>query len=76
MATITINRAFFDQLLGKKLSDKDIHEKVPLLGVNVEDLTKDELIVEIEPNRPDFLSAQGFTRGLASFIGQKKGLRK
>ena len=73
MATITVNRKVFDKLLGKKLSDKEIHEKIPLLAVGVENITKEEMVLEVEPNRPDYLSTQGFARGLSAFLGLQKG---
>ncbi len=42
-----------------------------MLGTDLEDVTDDEITVEIFPNRPDMLSEQGFGRALSSFIGVK-----
>lgn len=76
MATISFDRKKFEKILGKKLSDKQIKEYVPMLGVGVEEITKEEITIEVNPNRPDLLSAQGFARALSSFMGIKKGLRE
>jgi phenylalanyl-tRNA synthetase beta chain len=47
-----------------------------MLGTDLESVDKNEIIVEIFPNRPDMLSEQGFARAFASFIGEKTGLRE
>lgn len=47
-----------------------------MLGTDLEEVSDDEIHVEIFPNRPDMLSEQGFARAFSSFIGVKTGLRK
>lgn len=76
MATITFDRGKFEKTFGKKLNDSQINEFIPLLGVGVEKLSKQEITIEVDPNRPDILSMQGFVRALSSFLGLKKGLRE
>src|SRR3989338_8282430 len=76
MATITINKKELAELLGKNLQDRELKEKIPMLGVGFESIDKDNLIIEINPNRPDMLSMQGFARAFSSFLGVKKGLAK
>ncbi len=75
MPTIDLNRKSVEQIVSKKLSDTDLKYKISMFGTPVEDLTKDEIKLEIFPNRPDLLSEQGFGRAFASFLGIKKGLR-
>jgi len=75
MATITINKIDLENLVGKKLSNEVLAEKLAMLGTSVEKITKDSIDLEIFPNRPDLLSTEGIARALSSFIGIKKGLR-
>ncbi len=76
MPTITLNRKVFENLVGKKLPDKELRERISYLGTDLDSVDKDEIIVEIFPNRPDMLSEQGFARAFSSFMGVKTGLRK
>ena len=74
MPTIKLDRKEFDKLMGKKVSDSVLKDRISMLGTDLEKLDKDEIVVEIFPNRPDMLSMQGFVRALKTFIGMKKGL--
>lgn len=74
MATITLNKKDVLKLIGKNVSDKDL-EKASMMGTPVEEITKDEITIEVFPNRPDLLSEEGFARALSAFLGIKKGLR-
>jgi len=76
MPTIELDRNVVDKLVGKKLKDEDLKERMAFLGTDLEELTNDKIIVEIFPNRPDMLSEQGFARALSSFIGVNTGLRE
>lgn len=75
MPTITFDKNEILNISGVKLTDKDLRNKIPMLGTDLEEVTNKEIIVEIFPNRPDLLSAQGFARALASFTGKKTGLK-
>ncbi|MFC1454692.1 phenylalanine--tRNA ligase subunit beta, partial [Candidatus Undinarchaeota archaeon] len=74
MAVVEYYRKDLDGLIGKKLSDKDILEKLPLLGNPIEKVTKDTITVEVFPNRPDMLSIEGFARTAAGFFNVKSGM--
>jgi len=76
MPSVTLNRKVFEKLVGKKLSDDKLKDRISMLGTDLDELTADEIHVEIFPNRPDMLSEQGFARAFSSFIGQNTGLRK
>jgi len=76
MPTINVNRKVFEQLVGKKLPLEKLKDRISYLGTDLEEVTDDEIAVEIFPNRPDMLSVQGFARAFSSFIGVKTGLRK
>ncbi len=76
MPTIVLNKKTVLNLLGKNITDKVLKDRISMLGTDLENVTKDEIHVEIFPNRPDMLSEQGFARALSSFMGLKMGLRK
>lgn len=75
MPTINLNRKLLEQKTGK-IQEKKLKERISMLGTPIENITKDEIILEIFPNRPDLLSQQGFTRALLSFLGKKVGLKE
>lgn len=75
MPIINLNKKRVLKLIGKDVPDSELKEKISFLGTDLEEITKDEIVVEIFPNRPDLLSEEGFARALSSFIGIKKGLR-
>jgi len=76
MPSITLNKERVKKLVGREVSDEILKEKISYLGTDLEKITKDEIIVEIFPNRPDLLSEEGFARALKTFLGFEKGLRK
>ena len=75
MPTININKQVFEKLVGKTLSIEKLKDRISYLGTDLENVSKDEITVEIFPNRPDMLSVQGFARAFSSFIGRKTGLK-
>jgi phenylalanyl-tRNA synthetase beta chain len=76
MPTIHINKKVFEKLVGKKLPEKKLMDRISYLGTDLDEVGEEEIVVEIFPNRPDMLSVQGFSRAFSSFIGVKKGLCK
>jgi phenylalanyl-tRNA synthetase beta chain len=76
MPTIKVNRKVFENLVGKNLPTEKLKDRISMLGTDLEDVSDNDITVEIFPNRPDMLSVQGFARAFSSFIGEKTGLRK
>jgi phenylalanyl-tRNA synthetase beta chain len=75
MTNIAFNKKALEKQLNKKISDKLLLERVPFLGTPIENMTSEEITIEVNPNRPDFLSLPGFSRALSSFLGFKTGLK-
>lgn len=75
MPTINIDRKNFEKLVGKKLPTDKLKDRISYLGTDLEEVSNDNITVEIFPNRPDMLSVQGFARSFSSFIGHKTGLK-
>jgi phenylalanyl-tRNA synthetase beta chain len=73
MAGIKFSRKEFEKHI--KLTP-EIEEKISMLGTHLESVTKDEIELEILPNRPDLFSLSGFMRAFLSFLGKKTGLKE
>lgn len=76
MPTVKFSKNAILELLGRKINDAELINKINFLGANVEGLEGDELSIEIFPNRPDMLSEQGLTRALRTFLGIKPGFKQ
>ena len=72
MALLTLNRKELEKHIGK--ITKEIEEKISMFGTPVEQLTDEEISIEIFPNRPDLLSMSGFARAFLAFSEKKPGL--
>lgn len=69
MTILTLNRKELEKALGK--IDKEMQEKISMFGTPIEEVTQNEVSVEVFPNRPDLLSQQTFERALKDFLGYK-----
>ncbi len=76
MPTTQLNKKEVQKLLGRHLSDNELKDRTSYLGLEVVSIKGNNLTLEINPDRPDLLSEQGFSRALSSFLGIKTGLRK
>ena len=76
MPKVKLNKQRVLKLIGKHITDKELNEKIPYLGTDLEEITDEIINVEIFPNRPDLLSEEGFARGLSAFLGIKTGLKQ
>jgi phenylalanyl-tRNA synthetase beta chain len=75
MPTITLDKKDLLELMGKKISDDKLKDRISMIGTDLEHINGNEIVVEVFPDRPDMLSAEGFARALSSFVGVRKGLR-
>lgn len=73
MASIKFSRKEFEKHF--KLNE-ELKEKISLFGTHLENVTDEEVELEILPNRPDLFSLQGFIRSFSCFLGKKKGLKE
>lgn len=75
MAGVTFSKKRIDALVGKKLTAEQLAERLTMMGAGVDSISGDDVVLEITPNRPDYLHEQGIARALKAFLGVKKGLR-
>lgn len=76
MSAITVTKQELMRLAGKKLPDKELAERLSMMGAPVDAVLDKELEVDIAPNRPDWLSQQGLARSLSAFLGIRTGLQQ
>ncbi len=74
MASVTFPRHVFEKEIGKL--DEKMEERIAMLGTPIERITKEEIEIEVFPNRPDLLSYHGFKRAFLAFLGKKTGMQK
>jgi len=70
MAVVNLKKEELKKIIGN-LSDEEIDYKLNMFSIGVENITEEEVIVEIAPNRPDMLSVQGIYRALRNYLGEK-----
>lgn len=74
MPSVILNKKVVENLIGKKIPEEELKDRISMLGTDLERINGNDIEVEIFPDRPDMLSEQGFARALSSFLGQKTGL--
>ncbi len=74
MPTLTFEKKDLLKLIGKKIRDNELSENISYLGTDLKRIDKDEIVVEIFPNRTDMLTIEGFARALKAFMGIKTGI--
>ncbi len=74
MASIKFNKKIFEKEIGKL--DEVMQNKIAMFGTTVEDLTENELELDVTPDRPDLLSYQGFKRGFLRFLGKSRSVKE
>lgn len=72
MAILTVPKRTFEKDIGKL--DDDMQNKIAQFGTPIEEITNEEVQIEIFPNRPDILSYHRFKRSFLAFLGKKTGL--
>lgn len=76
MPTITYDKKDLLNLIGKQLSDQQLEEVISLIKPNVENLTENEITLELTPDRPDLFGIEGLARAIKQYLGLQTGLKK
>jgi phenylalanyl-tRNA synthetase beta chain len=76
MPIVTFDYNDFIELLGYKISKKELIEKLPMIGADFDKVEDDEISIEFFPNRPDLASVEGIARASRAFFGFETGLKK
>jgi phenylalanyl-tRNA synthetase beta chain len=76
MPVVTFDYNDFIKILGYKIPKKDLIEKLPMIGADLDKVEDDEISFEFFPDRPDLASIEGIARASRAFFGFKTGLKK
>ncbi len=76
MPTITYDKKDLVTLIGKNFSDQQLEEVISLIKPNIENLTKEEITLELTPDRPDLYGIEGLARSIRQYVGLQKGSTK
>lgn len=76
MPTTEFSLREVNKLLGKKYSPKELREHITMMGVDVERIDEEKIVMEVFPNRPDLLGVEGFVRALKGVMDVEVGLPK
>ncbi len=68
MTILTLNKKEFEKRVGE--ITPELEKKITDMGTPIEEVTEDELSVEVFPNRPDLLSLENFARAVNQFNGK------
>lgn len=70
MTILTVDKKELEKKVGKITAE--LENKITEMGTPIEEVTDDELSVEVFPNRPDLLSLGNFARAVNQFNGKGK----
>jgi phenylalanyl-tRNA synthetase beta chain len=73
MPVITLYRDRLQSLVGGKLSFKKLVDRLPYIGLHMEEVSEDSVKVEYDPNRLDFSTDYGIARSLRGSFGLALG---
>ena len=76
MPVVTI---YFDRIysmLKGEIDRDELLDKIPYLGLDIEEIHESYFKLEYNPNRPDFSTDYGIATGLQGLLGIKKGIQK
>ena len=61
-------------LLGRQVRPDEVRDSISMLGVDVERIDNEKIVMEVFPNRPDMLGIEGFARALKGVMDIDTGL--
>ncbi len=76
MPIVTFNYNDFKNLLGYSITKKELLERLPMIGADLNKVEDDEISIEFFPDRPDLASVEGIARASRAFFEFEIGLKK
>ena len=76
MPVVTFDYNDFINLLGFKVSKKELLQKLPMIGADLDKVEDDKISIEFFPDRPDLASVEGIVRASRAFFNFKAGLKE
>jgi phenylalanyl-tRNA synthetase beta chain len=76
MPSVEYDMGDLKHLLGREYSIEQLKENIPMIGVGLDGIDEEKVLLEVFPNRPDMLSIEGFARALKGFMGAETGYKE
>jgi len=76
MPTVSFSYRDLSDLLGKSIDREALSSHLSSIKCEVESLQDDNVIVEVNSDRPDLISVEGIARGLRGILGYELGLER
>jgi phenylalanyl-tRNA synthetase beta chain len=76
MPVITFDYNDFLNLLGNKIPKKELLDRLPMIGADLDRIENDEISIEFFPDRPDLASVEGIARASRAFFEFETGLKQ
>jgi phenylalanyl-tRNA synthetase beta chain len=76
MPTISFDKKDLIELIGKKIDEEEILYCIRQFKGEIKNLSSEEILIELEPDRPDLFSIEGLARAIKGYLGIEKGLHK
>lgn len=74
MPLIEIRKSDLKGLIGKKITDEQLKEVMPLCKMNIDDWSENNIRVEMTADRPDLFSVEGMARQIRAWLGYDTGI--
>lgn len=75
MPVVTFDYNDFLHLLHHDIPKKELIDRLPMIGADIENMEEDTISVEFFANRPDLLSVEGIARAARAFFGFQPGMQ-
>jgi len=75
MPSVEFSTRDFLDCLGSDYSVAELEGAIPMIGVGLDFIDGERIVLEVFPNRPDMLCVEGFARAFRGFMGVDRGLR-
>lgn len=75
MPTVEFDFQDLMQLVGREFKPDELRDRIAMLGIDLEKINSESVMMEVFPDRPDLLSVEGFSRALKGSLGIETGLK-
>jgi len=72
MAVVQFEKRALEAMVGRRLTEADYKERIPMFGCPLEKSDATSVHYEVSPNRPDMFSIEGFGRAIRRFTATGK----
>ncbi|MEM3630168.1 MAG: phenylalanine--tRNA ligase subunit beta [Nitrososphaerota archaeon] len=76
MPTISFDKEDLINLIGKKINEEELLYCIRQFKGEIKNFSNEEILIELEPDRPDLFSIEGLSRAIKGYFGIEKSLHK